>query len=113
MAGKLRRFSPARWKALAWFHDYVFDRNSVMGRPTPTRRMTEKMIREGQLVKVEGYVKAHPMLILTEKGQSLLRSKHKRLTAATKERLLAQRLRRNIRKAHTAASDPTTAGPAS
>lgn len=105
MPGKLRRFSPARWKALAWFHDYVFDRNSVMGRPTPTRRMREKMLKEGQIVWVEGYLKRHPFLILTAKGQEILASKHKRLSERTRAQLLAKRLHRNTQRARTAGMD--------
>jgi hypothetical protein len=110
---KLRRFSPGRWKALAWYRDHALDRNSVMKRPVPTVRMRNRMLKAGQLAWVEGYMRAHPMLMLTEKGQALLRSKHKRLSEHTRATLMAQRLRRNTRRERRDASRPETAAPTS
>lgn len=108
---KLRRFTPTRWKALAWFRDHEADQNSVMGRPVPGRRLVNMMIEDGQVERVYGYVLAHPVLVLTEKGQAILRSKHKKFSERTRARLLAKRLQRNKRRERTDASRPETAEP--
>lgn len=113
MTGKFRRFTPSRWKALAWYRDYILDPNSVMGRKVPTVRMKNHMIAAGQLHWVEGYLKQRPILKLTELGERTLASKHKWFSANTKARLRARQLHRSRRKAPKASSGPETGAPTS
>lgn len=109
-----RRYTTARWAALQWFHDHDGGngREAVMGRPVPSRRMRSQMIAEGMLVWVEGTLRAHPKLILTILGESVLRSKMRHLNVrARPERQSGSRRRRNKSPEPPTASGPGSGGP--
>ena len=79
-----RRFTTERWNALRWYADHETDPNLCMGRPAPTRRMANKMIKAGQLKWFKGSITYLPKLQLTSKGWLQLESKHTHRTTGYK-----------------------------
>lgn len=80
MPSNPRRASTARWRALRWFHDYEIDRNSVMHRPVPTKRMELALMRDGLLRWSNTSLRGLPKMTLTVEGEALLATKHQRLS---------------------------------
>lgn len=72
-----RKCTTMRWRALNWFANHEADQHSVMGQRVPTAKMRNRMVREGQLLRVPvGQFDFH-RFILTHAGRELLATKGK------------------------------------
>jgi hypothetical protein len=98
MAYHPKRFSTARWKALAWFDDHERDINLVLGRRPPTKWMMTRMIQAGQLMMAETNLGSVFKPMLTRKGRADLESKWGRsaLNFRIAQRSLERKRRRKL-----------------
>ena len=68
--------TPARYKALQWFHDHeTFGPDGVFGGRPPSTKMRRMMAREGEVVRLPMGQFGYQKWLLTAKGREALATK--------------------------------------